>query len=126
MGAYTSAQMLKYNRETVDRLKNKLADLEKKFESAGMDTRIFFSEVSFDQVKPQEVNRFLNSLPTSLELDDMQVDKLIGTGRLMLRSEPAYMTFKQRNKARMADGSITDDEICQQFDHDSCELLGPL
>jgi len=126
MGAYTSAQMLKYNRETVDRLKNKLADLEQKFEAAGMDTRIFFSEVSFDQVKLLEINRFLNSLPTSLELDDIQVDKLIGTGRLMLRSEPAYMKFKQRNKARMADGSITDDEICQQFGHDSCELLGPL
>ena len=52
--------------------------------------------------------------------DDIQLDKLIATGRFLLRHEPSFMRFKQDNKARLANGAVSDDEMCQQFGYDRC------
>jgi hypothetical protein len=36
--------------------------------------RLYFSEVSIDHLQEDEANRFLDSMPTSLELENIQVD----------------------------------------------------
>jgi hypothetical protein len=120
MGAYTSAQMDRYNQETKDRLMENLERLETRTRDAGLDTRVFFSEVSFDQVQVKEVNRFLNSMPTSLELEDIEVDRLIMTGRMLLRHEPAFEPFKARNGATLAADAVSDEEVCLAFDSGIC------
>ncbi len=126
MSAYTSSQMHRSNRETIDRLESDIADLKEQFQAVGIDTEIYFSKISFDQVPVKDVNAFLNSLPTSLELEDIQVDRLIGVGRLMLRMEPAYARFINDNQARIVDGALTNDQICQQFEHSSCDDSVPV
>jgi hypothetical protein len=114
--------MNRYNQETLDRLKDGIEVYGRRAADAGIQTNIYFSEVSFDRVHDTEISRFLNSLPTSLELDDEQVDKLIATGRLLLRHEPSFQRFKTSSKGRLVDGAVTDDEMCQEFGYDRCPV----
>jgi len=120
MGAFTSVQMQRYNQETLDRLQDNIDDFRARAVGSGVQTRVYFSEVSFDLVKTAEVNKFLNSMPTSLELEDIQVDRLIGAGRLLLRYEPQFKQYKKDNGARLAEGAISREEICREFDLENC------
>jgi len=120
MDSVTSAQFDSYNRETLDRLRNLLAELEQHAREAGLPTRVHIAEVSFEHVKVEEVNRLLNALPTTLELEDIDVDRLIVAGRLLLRNDPAFQAFKQSNNASLAPGALSMDVLCQYFDHPSC------
>ncbi len=120
MDSVTSAQFDSYNRETLDRLRHLLTELEQHAREAGLPTRVHFAEVSFEHVKVEEVNRLLNALPTTLELEDIDVDRLIVAGRLLLRNDPAFQAFKQSNNASLAPGALSMDAMCQYFDHPSC------
>ena len=86
----------------------------------GLPTRTYFSQVSFKHIKSTEINRMLNALPTALELDDIDVDRLILAGRLILRNEPAFQAFKQEHHASLAEGAITEEALCRYFDHPTC------
>lgn len=121
MGAYTSAQMDRYNQETMDRLRSNLAELEQRMKEEGLDTRVFFTEVSFDHVQEGEVNRFLNSMPTSLELEDIEVERLVMSGRLLLRHNPDFAAFRERKGATLVPGALTDQDVCEAFDHTDCD-----
>lgn len=121
MSAYTSAQMNRYNQETKDRLRENLEKFKARTQSLGLDTQVFYTEVSFDQVQAEEINRFLNSMPTSLELDDVDVDKLILTGQILLRHDPDFMLLKTRKGAILAPGSVSDQEVCKAFGEAVCE-----
>lgn len=112
MSAFTSAQMNRYNQETIDRLKLNLNRLETISEELGEPMNIYFSEVSFDSVKTIEINRFLNRLPTSLTLEDNQVDLLINAGRLLLRNENQFKLFKQNKQLKLIDGALTEEALC--------------
>ena len=79
-------------------------------------------EVSFDGVLAESVSTFLNSVPTSLELEGADVDRLIVTGRLLLRHEPSFEAFKSRVGAVIAESAISDDEICRHFDAAECTV----
>jgi hypothetical protein len=71
-------------------------------------------------VKSTEINRLLNALPTTLELDDIDVDRLIVAGRLLLRNEPAFQAFKQQYHATLTEDAISEEALCQYFDHPAC------
>lgn len=120
MSAYTSAQMTRYNRETLDRIRSHVKNLDQLYGKNGVNTRAYFAEVSFDHVEEKVVSSFVNGLPTSFDLDDADVDKLIVTGRMLLRQEPSFDAFKRRNQAHMIEGAIADDEICRHFDPAGC------
>jgi NTE family protein len=122
MSAFTSAQMDRYNQETLEQLMASIADFEVRAPARGLNTRVYFAEVAFDQFKSKEVSAFFNSLPTSLELDDTQVDRLIGAGRLLLRHEAEFERFKADNGARLKEGAVTDAEICGHFDYAECPV----
>ncbi len=107
MDAVSSAQFDSYNRETLDRLRKLLAELEQHAREADLPTRVHFAEVSFEHVKVEEVNRLLNALPTTLELEDIDVDRLIVAGRLLLRNNPDFQSFKQNSNASLAPGAIS-------------------
>lgn len=123
MDAFTSAQMNRYNHETMDRLKDHVELLRQQTMAAGLPTRFFYTEVSFDEIQASEINKFLNSMPTSLELEDVDVDKLILAGRKLLRQEPSFSAFKQAINARPADGAVSDIEFCRVFTPNDCEAL---
>jgi hypothetical protein len=62
----------------------------------------------------------LNALPTTLALQDIDVDRLIVAGRLILRNEPDFKDFKARTNAQLAEGALSEEVLCQFFDHPSC------
>jgi NTE family protein len=123
MSAYTSAQMNRYNQETLDRLQAKLDEIEALGVEIGKPTNVYFSEVSFDLVKQRETYRLLNSLPTSLELEDNQVDVLINGGRLLLRREPQFIKFKQDNQLTLIEDAPSDQALCELAGAEHCATL---
>jgi NTE family protein len=120
MNAVTSAQFENFSRETLDRFEKMMADLGAADQGGSTATNTYFSQVSFDHVKSREINRLLNALPTTLELDDIDVDRLIVAGRLILRNEPAFQEFKRKYRASLAEDAISEEALCQYFDHPAC------
>jgi hypothetical protein len=66
------------------------------------------------------VNKILNNLPTSLELEDEEIDQLIVAGRLLLRREPSFISFMERSMGRLVGDAITDRELCDFFLLEEC------
>jgi hypothetical protein len=115
LSAYTNAQIGSFNLETKDRLRSSMATFERLSASASIPTKMHFAQVSFDQIQLPEVKSFFNSLPTTLELDDDDVDRLIVAGRLLLRRDPSFKKFLARTDGRLIEGAISDEEIFQHF-----------
>ena len=122
MGAFTSAQMNAFNQETLDKVRTNLARLRERSARDNVPVRFYFSEVSFDQIQTNEVSGFLNSMPTSLELEDVDVDRLIVTGRILLRHEPSFKLFKKQNNGKLVEGAMEDEVACRHFDLLNCEM----
>jgi NTE family protein len=100
MGAFTSAQIERYSQETLDKFRHEAQAFNARFEENNLPTRVYFSEVSFNEVDNESINDMLNHLPTTLELEDDQIDQLIIAGRILLRQEPSYRRFLERNGGR--------------------------
>lgn len=120
MSAVTSAQIQRYSQETVDKLREDLQEFNSQFNASGTPTEIYFSVVGFGDVANENLSKVLNSLPTSLELDDKEIDQLITAGRILLRQEPSYARFVKNNKGQLTEEAITDEEICNHFRLDAC------
>ena len=120
MGTLTNTRLNRENQETLDKLQEAIDEFSQRAAVDGMPTRVYFSEVSFDSVRETQVSRYLNSLPTSLELDEEQVDRLIAAGRLLLRHEPSFKQFKKDNDGHLTDGAISSYEMCRMFSYDHC------
>ncbi len=120
VSAMSNAQISRYNLETRDDLRRKVKEFEALAEQHNLPTRFYYAEVEFDDAPTTEVSRFLNNLPTSLELDDEDIDKLIASARMLLRHEPAFERFLQRNDGRRSADAISDDEICRYLSHERC------
>jgi len=84
----------------------------------GLTKAVCNTLVVLARVPPPE--NFLNNLPTSLQLDDEDLDKLIATARMLLRHEPAFERFLQRNDGKRSADTMSDDEICRYFSHERC------
>jgi len=125
MAAVGSAQFSNYNLETLDRFRQLLARVEQYAEQNNLSRRIYFTQVSFEHVKSTEINRLLNSLPTTLALEDIDVDRLIVAGRLLLRTEPEFQAFKRRHNARLAEGALSERALCEYYTHPACLTAKP-
>jgi NTE family protein len=53
----------------------------------------YFIQISFRDIQQPERRRFFNRIPTSFSLSDEQVDRLIETGRELLRQNPDFQQF---------------------------------
>lgn len=98
--AMADTQMSLYNNETKLLLKKKLTDLQAGLRAKGRDLKIYTAEVAFDSVEAKTMKSMLNSLPTSLELSNQDVDLLIGTASQLLRQQPGYRDFLADNLGR--------------------------
>lgn len=121
IGAVSNAQIARYNLETRLNLKAKLDEMQRLAEQHGLPTKIYFSEVSFNSIMNQDISRFFNNLPTSLELDDGDIDTLIDSARILLRQEPEFIRFVSDNKGKLADSEVSSEYLCQQIKHSSCQ-----
>ena len=120
MGAFTSAQIDRYSQETLDKFRLEVEKYNQRFRAEGLPTRFYFSEVSFNKVENESVNEMLNRMPTTLELEDDEIDQLIIAGRLLLRQEPSYIQFLNRNEGRRVEGAMASDEICRYLSLEGC------
>lgn len=60
---------------------------------AGRRGAVLVAELSFGEVGDPEERKYLEIVPTSLTLEQEQVDRLVKAGRSLLRSDPAYREF---------------------------------
>ena len=95
--AVTNTQIALYNRETLAVVGEEMGKTEEELRRQGHDIRFYLAEVSFESLKQKSLKSFFNNLPTSLELDDAEVDLLIGAGGELLRKVPGYRAFLAAN-----------------------------
>jgi NTE family protein len=120
IGAFTNTQISRYNRETRTNLLHKLDDIRDVISEKGLPTKIFFSEVSFRSIEDNKTARFFNNLPTSLELKEEEVDSLIASGRLLLRTEPEYLKFVEYTDSQLKESTVSTDELCKHLTLPAC------
>ncbi len=121
MSAFIDSQMKRYDKETIERMRTNIDRLQEQADERGAPLNLYFSEVTFDHVQQGETRTLLNSMPTTLELSHKEVDQLVAAGRLLLRNEPTFVAFKQKTNGRLTDGALSDDEICDLFQHPGCD-----
>ena len=120
MSAYISAQMSRYNQETLDAMRRTLEMIEENSKRAGTPVRVHFAEVSFDDIQVKEVSAFFNSTPTTLELADEEIDRLIASGRMLLRKDPEYQAFTEARNGKLAESAPTVSDLCLLFSDSGC------
>lgn len=97
-GALTDALISRYTVETRALVRSQMQEIEQKMKTAGHDVNFYFVEVDFSALDSPGLQQYFNSLPTTLELDDEEVDSLIAAGRELLRQSEPYQQFLQRNQ----------------------------
>ena len=97
LDAFSDVQMSLYNEETKLLLAKKLKDFETEMRKRGHEVSTHVAEVSFESIQAKTLKSYFNNLPTSLELSNNEVDMLIDAGRTLLRKEPGYRQFLERN-----------------------------
>jgi NTE family protein len=123
MSAFIDSQMKRYDQETIDRLHQNIDQYQARADEQQLPLQIFFSEVTFDHVQLADASSMLNNMPTSLELSDRDVDQLIASARILLRHEPSFKAFKERNQGRLAEGAMSESTICEYYAHPKCAEL---
>lgn len=100
LDAFTDSQMRLYNVETKRLIRERIHAYEKQLKTEGHDVKFYFVEVGFESIKMPSLKNFFNSLPTSLELSNRQVDSLIQAGRSLLRENSEFQAFLRANQGR--------------------------
>ena len=84
-------------------------------QSRGVDTQVFYAEISFESIVDERTRLLFNELPTSLTLKPEQVQQLIDGGRLLLRADQDYQAFLAHTQGERTPGAISNEAICQRF-----------
>ena len=93
--AVTDIQLHRYNLESSSLLQSKLKNWVQTISSGNEKIDSYFIELSVDDVKDKHDFHFLNKIPTSLTLEQEQVDKIIETARQLLQNDPEYQRLLQ-------------------------------
>jgi len=101
IGAISSAQIGLYNVETLSLIREKIKQFQQQAQASGLPTQFYFVDLSFESITQPSIKEFFNSLPTSLELSNTEVDTLIEAGRQLLRSNQEYKRFLQANHGKV-------------------------
>jgi NTE family protein len=116
-GALTDGMMNLYSTDTRALVKQKMHAMEEEAHAAGNDVHFYFVEVDFDALDSPTVLKYFNSLPTSLELSDEEVDNLVVAGRTLLRKSKPFQDFMARNNGQL---------VKAPEEKKSCTLLNPV
>jgi NTE family protein len=90
MGSVTGIQLLRYNLSTLNLLEHSVGEWSKELSTPDKPVTPYFIQVKFDDVPDEKEQAFLNTIPTSFNLTDEQVDALIKAGRELLRNNPTF------------------------------------
>jgi NTE family protein len=90
MNAVTNIQIHRYNVDTLQQTQQALERWARSLSTSERPVTSYFIRLSFDDVAEEPLRRFLNEIPTTFALSDDQVDRLIATGRELLRNNPDF------------------------------------
>ena len=93
ISAVSNIQLRRYNADTLQLLDHKLKDWALELSTPDRPIDIYFVKLSFSEIRHPETLRFFNLIPTSFDLSDEQVDKLISAGRELLRNNSDFQRF---------------------------------
>lgn len=88
--AVTNIQLHRYNVATLQQMQQTLERWASQLSTPSRPVTPYFIRLSFEDVPEGELRRFLNEIPTSFALDADQVDRLIATGRELLRNNAEF------------------------------------
>jgi len=89
-GAVTKLQLTRYDVDSMLLIRQLLDKWSAKLSTPEQPVATYLVSVDIQDVKDPATLEYLNSIPTSFELDDEQVDKLLTAGRQLLRNDPEY------------------------------------
>jgi len=90
VGAMSDIQLHRYNVTTIELMKYSMARWAKESSTPQRPVTPYFIYLSFPDLKDAEQRKFFDSLPTSFNLTDEQVDRLIDVGNQLLRENPEF------------------------------------
>jgi NTE family protein len=90
LNAVTNIQLHRYNVATLQQMEQALTRWTDQLSTPERPVSSYFIRLSFQDVPEGPLRRFLNEIPTSFALDAGQVDRLIVTGRELLRNNPEF------------------------------------
>jgi NTE family protein len=90
LNAVTNIQLHRYNVATLEQTQQSLDRWTRELSTPARPVTSYFIRLSFEDVPDAPLRRFLNDVPTTFSLDGEQVDRLIATGRELLRNNPEF------------------------------------
>jgi NTE family protein len=102
LNAVTNIQLHRYNTDTLQLMQQSLERWSQVLSTPQRPVQGYFIRLSFEEVSDLPLRRFLNEIPTSLSLSAEQVDRLILTGRELLRNNPRFRALVAGLDGRLA------------------------
>jgi NTE family protein len=95
LDAVSGIQIYSYNFETLELMHDSLDNWTKQLppDAQGRRVESYLVELAFDSIADSEEREFFHNIPTSFNLPDETVDRLIEMGRRLLRESPDYQHF---------------------------------
>ena len=105
LGSVSSTQIYSYNFDTIELMRESLAQWAKTLPPAPDGRRVDASLilVEFDALTDPSERNYFHSVPTTLSLPDATVDRLIAVGRKLLRESTEYQSLVERLEAPARD-----------------------
>ncbi len=93
IAAVTDIQLHRYNTATLSLMDNSVKRWAQALSTPAAPVTPHFIQVAFADLPQVEQRTYFNLIPTSLDLNHEQVDKLIAAGRELLRNNPGFRDF---------------------------------
>ena len=93
ISAVTKVQLHRYNAATLDLMDQALERWASELSTPRQTVTPYFIQLGFRDIKDPKQVRFFNHVPTNFTLTEEQVDRLIATGRKLLRNNPDFQRF---------------------------------
>lgn len=116
-GALTDGLISLYSVDTRALAQAQMQKFQEEAHAAGLDVNFYFIQVDFSALDSPSLLKYFNSLPTSLELSDEEVDNLIKAGRTLLRNSPQFQQFMARHNGRL---------VVSKKQEEPCTFLNPV
>lgn len=102
IGAVTDVQLHRYNVATLELMRKSMTQWAKALSTPERPVNPHFIQLGFRDVPEPKLRLFFNRVPTSFDLSDEQVDKLIKAGRELLRRNPEFQRLVKELGGRQA------------------------
>jgi len=86
----SAVQLHRYNAATLELMKNTLPRWAKEMSTPERSVQSYFIQLRFNDIDKPDLLHYFNLVPTSFDLSDEQVEKLIEAGRQLIRSDPEF------------------------------------